>query len=70
MPYKNRTVFLLTDWHVWPIYGALVEEAFGDALVQTYVCPAGETAKSVASFGGVMEAMAEAGLHRDALLLT
>ncbi|MDI9503198.1 MAG: 3-dehydroquinate synthase [Tissierellia bacterium] len=70
LPYKNRTVFLLTDWHVWPIYGAFVEEAFGDALVQTYVCPAGETAKSVASFGGVMEAMAEAGLHRDALLLT
>lgn len=68
-PMKNRKLFLLTDRTVWALYGKKLQDALKDFSCTVHVTETGEQAKSLASYGRVLEAMAAAGLHRNDLLL-
>ncbi|MBD9367443.1 3-dehydroquinate synthase [Xanthomonas sp. XNM01] len=67
---RGRHALLVSDSHVAPLYAVAVESALRSAHPQlklaTHVLPAGEASKTLASFGGVIEALAALGATRDA----
>lgn len=67
--WKSRELFLLTDRTVWRLYGEKLLGQLNGHNGSVHITEVGETAKSVTSFGKTLEAMATAGLTRDAVLL-
>ncbi|WP_372015525.1 3-dehydroquinate synthase [Pseudoxanthomonas sp. 10H] len=69
---RGRHALLLTDSHVAPLYAAAVESALRDARpalrVAIHVMPAGESHKTLASFGEAIDALAALGATRDATI--
>ena len=67
---RGRHALLLSDSHVAPLYAARVEAALRqarpDLQLATHVMPAGEAHKTLASFGGAIDALAALGATRDA----
>ncbi|UNK56627.1 3-dehydroquinate synthase [Pseudoxanthomonas daejeonensis] len=67
---RGRHVLLLSDSHVAPLYAGTVEAALRaarpDLHIALHVIPAGEAHKTLASFGGVIDALAALGATRDA----
>jgi len=67
---RGRHALLLSDSHVAPLYAATVGEALRrarpDLRLATHVMPAGESHKTLASFGEAIAALAALGATRDA----
>ncbi len=67
---RGRHVLLLSDSHVAPLYAARVATALRGARpeldVATHVMPAGESHKTLSSFGAAIDALAALGASRDA----
>ncbi len=61
--------FILSDANVAPLYLARVEAALAGKQVHAHVIPAGEQEKTLARFGGALQALAEAGASRDATVI-
>ncbi len=58
--------FVLTDSNVHALYGAQIAEVFADTPV--YVLPAGEENKNRENLFAILQAMIDAGLHRNSYL--
>ncbi len=58
--------FVLTDSNVHALYGQDIKAVFGDAPV--YILPAGEESKNEVSLFRILQAMIDAGLHRNSFL--
>ena len=69
-PARGRHALLLSDSNVSPLYAGRVSTALRTARpelhVATHVMPAGESHKTLASFGAVIDALAALGATRDA----
>ena len=67
---RGRHALIVSDSDVAPLYAQRVQQALAsarpDAHIATYVFPAGEASKTLANFGGVIEALAAHGATRDA----
>jgi 3-dehydroquinate synthase len=67
---RGRHALLVSDTHVAPLYAGRVEVALRAAHpglhVGRHVVPAGEAEKTLATFGGVIDALAALGATRDA----
>jgi 3-dehydroquinate synthase len=67
---RGRHVLLVSDSQVAPLYAAAVREALHAArpelAIGTFVLPAGEESKTLAHFGGAIDALATLGATRDA----
>ncbi|KAF1711259.1 3-dehydroquinate synthase [Pseudoxanthomonas kalamensis DSM 18571] len=67
---RGRHVLLVSDSNVAPLYAAGVREALhaarSELQIATFVLPAGEESKTLAHFGGAIEALAGLGATRDA----
>lgn len=67
---RGRHVLLVSDSHVAPLYAEALEQALLDARpalkLSRFVLPAGEESKTLANFGGAIEALATLGATRDA----
>lgn len=63
---RGRESFLLTDNNVYALYREEIRERF--PLTPIYVLPAGETSKNYNELFNILQAMIEAGLHRNAVL--
>lgn len=68
---KARSLLVLTDSNVEPLYLAQAEQSLTDAgfVVDSITVPAGEDSKSLAMAGQAWEAMAELGLGRDCVVV-
>lgn len=69
---RGRHALLVSDTQVAPLYAAAVEAALRAARpelkIATHVIPAGESHKTLASFAGVIDALAALGATRDATI--
>ena len=69
-PLRGRQALLVSDSRVAPLLADGVREALlaarPDARVETFVLPAGEASKTLAGFGGAIDALAALGARRDA----
>jgi 3-dehydroquinate synthase len=69
-PLRGRHALLVTDANVAPLYAARVDAALRsarpDVEVSIHVLPAGESEKTLARFGDVLDALAALGATRDA----
>lgn len=67
---RGRHALLVSDTHVAPLYADRVDAALRAAQpelrIARHVVPAGEAEKTLANFGGVIEALAALGATRDA----
>src|SRR5690606_3974121 len=67
---RGRHALLVTDSQVAPLYAASLEAALRAARPElklaTHVIPAGEAHKTLATFGGAIDALAALGATRDA----
>ncbi len=67
---RGRHVLLASDSHVAPLYAQALEQALTaarpDLKIAHFVLPAGEESKTLAHFGGAIEALALLGATRDA----
>ena len=67
---RGRHVLLASDSHVAPLYAAKVRDALTAARpelkIGEFVLPAGEESKTLANFGGAIDALASLGATRDA----
>ncbi|MBN6149561.1 3-dehydroquinate synthase [Xanthomonas sp. AmX2] len=70
---RGRHVLLLSDSRVAPLYAARVRQALlaarPELRIGEFVIAAGEASKTLASFGGAIDALAELGATRDACVL-
>lgn len=68
---KGPNAFIVSDTNVWPLYHEPVEQYLTDAgfSVAHYVFPAGEASKNLSTLSDVLEAMAEAELGRDDIVI-
>ena len=64
---SSEKILLLTDSHVYPLYGETVSRALSDAgyAVSEYVIPAGEASKSVEQYLAVIDRLAADGFSRS-----
>lgn len=69
--YSNRSLFLLTDDQVDPLYGDLVLTTLRQAghQISRMVIPAGEGSKSMQNYAEILERLAREKLHRDGILI-
>ena len=69
-PLRGRQALVVSDSHVAPLLAEGVRDALlaarPDARVETFVLPAGEASKTLAGFGGAIDALAALGATRDA----
>ena len=69
-PLRGRQALVVSDSHVAPLLAEGVRDALlaarPDARVETFVLPAGEASKTLAGFGGAIDALAALGARRDA----
>ena len=69
---RGRDAFVVSDDRVAPLYLQRVVDALRqarpDARVATWAMPAGEASKTLATFGQAIDALAGAGMRRDATL--
>ncbi len=69
---RGRHALLVTDSQVAPLYAASLEAALRAARPElklaTHVIPAGEAHKTLATFGGAIDALAALGATRDATI--
>jgi 3-dehydroquinate synthase len=67
----QRRCLVVSDEHVAPLYLERLADclALDAAALAHVILPAGETHKTLASFGRILDACAEAGLRRDDLLI-
>ena len=67
---RGRHALIVSDSDVAPLYAGRVQRALAaarpDARIATYVFPAGEASKTLATFGAAIEALATLGATRDA----
>lgn len=67
---RGRHALIVSDTHVAPLYAARVHAALRharpDARIASHVIEAGEAHKTLANFGGVIDALAALGATRDA----
>ncbi|RZA13802.1 MAG: 3-dehydroquinate synthase, partial [Lysobacteraceae bacterium] len=70
---RGRHALIVSDAHVAPLYLHRVEAALRAARpgvrIGRHVVGAGESAKTLAGFGGIIEALAELGATRDATVI-
>ncbi|HSG64514.1 MAG TPA: 3-dehydroquinate synthase [Gammaproteobacteria bacterium] len=62
-------VMLVTDTTVGPLYAARLLDAIAAPTKVTHVLPDGEHHKTLGSFAAIIDALIEAGLHRDACIV-
>ena len=71
-PLRGRHALVVSDSHVAPLYAGRVEAALQAARpglrIARHVIPAGEAEKTLANFGGVIDALAALGATRDACI--
>lgn len=73
--FGQRTVCVLSDEHVWELYGARLRTSLQPLLLPgtslaTLIVPPGEGAKSMETFARLLERMAELQVDRRSLLVT
>lgn len=70
---RGRHVLIVSDDQVAPLYLQALSHALTaarpDLLLASHVIPAGEASKTLANFGGVIEALAAMGATRDACVM-
>ena len=68
---KARRVCIVSDSHVWPLYGGTVCRSLEDAglLLRHFVFPAGENSKNSGTYLQLLNFMAENGLTRSDCIL-
>lgn len=68
---RNRSVAIITDTNVAPLYGDLVKNGLSKSAksVECYTVPAGEASKSPETVISLMRQMLSAGITRDGILV-
>ncbi len=63
----GTTVLIVSDSHVWPLYGERVADSLRSAgfAINIFVFAAGEAQKNLQTYGTCLEVMAQSGLTRD-----
>ncbi len=64
---KGSTLLIVTDSHVWPLYGERVADSLRNAgfAISIFAFEAGEARKNLQTYATCLEVMAQSGLTRD-----
>lgn len=67
----NSTAVIISDSHVWPLYGTVVAASMESAGIRTlhYVFPAGEASKTTATYFSILNFLAENKLTRSDIII-
>lgn len=67
--YKTKSLFIITDYHVYSIYKNHLNDMFRDFKTTIIPVPEGETSKSLSTFESTVKKLIHHSIHKDDLLI-